>query len=281
MVTQKALQFFFSLLQSESGLSLDDSKQYLIETRLEPIAIQEGFTSIDGLVRHMKENASSVLRQKVIDAMTTNETSFFRDITPFETMRKEILPNLLKANEKSRRLRIWSAGCSTGQEAYSIAMLLCDLGPSIQNWNVSIMATDIAEKVLQRAKTGIYSQHEVQRGLPVTYLTRYFNQDEMQWEIKPEVKRFLEFRKLNFLSGFSSLGAFDVIFCRNVLIYFDVNTKKKVLEQIAETLAPNGSLFLGGAEMLLGVTNDFVRFEMGRGSYYKKKEPSSQIKDRS
>ncbi len=276
MVTQTALHFFFSLLQSESGLSLDDSKQYLIETRLQPIAVQEGFPSIDHLARHMKESASPLLRQKIIDAMTTNETSFFRDITPFETMKKEVLPNIMKVKEKSRRLRIWSAGCSTGQEPYSIAMLLCDLAPSIQSWNVSIMATDIAEKVLQRARAGVYSQHEVQRGLPVSYLTRYFSQSGTEWEVKPEVKQFLEFRKLNFLSDFSSLGTFDVIFCRNVLIYFDIETKKKVLEQIARVLAPDGSLFLGGAEMLLGITDHFLRFEMGKGSCYKKNEPSNQ-----
>lgn len=270
MVTQGALHFFFSLLQNESGLALDDSKRYLIETRLEPVAIQEGFSSIDDLVRHMRENSSPLLRQKVVDAMTTNETSFFRDVTPFEMMRSAILPDLLKTNERNRRIRIWSAGCATGQEPYSIAMLLCDLAPSLQNWNASILATDIAEKVLQRAQAGVYSQYEVQRGLPVTYLTRYFNQDGIQWGIKPEVKRLVEFRKINFLSDFSSLDSFDVIFCRNVLIYFDVDTKKKVLEQAAKVLAPGGFLFLGGAETLLGITGDFARFETGRASYYRK-----------
>lgn len=268
--TQETLTFLFSLLHKESGLALDNSKQYLIETRLDPIARQEGFPSINDLGRHMKQNPSQPLRQKVIDAMMTNETSFFRDIKPFELLKGVVLPDLIKANEKGRRLRIWAAGCSTGQEPYTISMLLCEMAPELHKWDIRIIATDIAEGALERARAGIYSQYEVQRGLPVTYLTRFFNQRKTEWEIKQEVKRLVEFQRLNLLSGFSHLGIFDVIFCRNVLIYFDADAKVRIMEQFADILSSGGVFFLGGAETPFGITNKFTRIETEKGVCYKK-----------
>lgn len=270
MVTQETLGFLFSLLHKESGLALDESKSYLIESRLQPIAVQEGFSSIDDLGRHMRLNPSSLLRQKIVDAMATHETSFFRDRTPFDLLKKTLLPEFLKKNETNRRLRIWSAASSSGQEPYSIAMLLSEMGPLLHPWDAQILATDIAEEVLIRARSGLYSQFEVQRGLEIAYLTRYFSQHPGGWEVKPEVKKFVKFQKLNILSNFSSLGPFDIIFCRNILIYFDSSTKKKVLEQMARTLSSDGVLILGGAESPLGIISDFVRMEAGKGVYYKK-----------
>ncbi|MBI5746050.1 MAG: protein-glutamate O-methyltransferase CheR [Nitrospirae bacterium] len=251
-------------------MALDDSKTYLIETRLDPIARQEGFPSINDLGRHMKQHPSQPLRQKVIDAMMTNETSFFRDVKPFELLKGVVIPDLLKANEKGRRIRIWTAGCSTGQEPYTISMLLCEMGPALRQWDIGILATDIADGALARAKAGIYSQYEVQRGLPVTYLTRFFNQRKTEWEIKQEVKRLVEFRRLNLLSGFSHLGIFDVIFCRNVLIYFDADTKVRIMEQFADILSSGGVFFLGGAETPFGITGKFTRIETEKGVCYKK-----------
>lgn len=270
MVTQETLNFLSLLVHKDSGLVLDESKRYLIETRLEPIASREGFSSIDDLGLHIRRNPSSVLRQKVVDAMMTNETSFFRDVTPFEIVRNIVLPDLINADDKTHRIRIWSAGCSTGQEPYSIAMILSEMASKLRLWDIKILATDIVEGSLERAKAGIYSHYEVQRGLPVTYLTRFFNQRKMEWEIRPEVKRLVEFQRLNLLSGFSSIGTFDIIFCRNVLIYFDINTRMKVLKQFTDVLSPKGALLLGGAETPLNITNEFVRIEKEKGVYYKR-----------
>lgn len=276
MVTQETLNFFFSLLHRESGLTLDESKSYLIETRLEPIADKEGFPSIDDLCRHMRKNPSSNLCQKVVDAMMTTETSFFRDITPFEVLKDVILPNLINTNDKTRKIRIWSAGCSSGQEPYSIAMIICEMASKLRLWDIEILATDIAEGALERARAGVYSQYETQRGLSATHLTRFFSQQGSKWEIRPEVKRFVKFKKLNFLSGFSIIGDFDIIFCRNVLIYFDVNTKTKILERFTNILSPGGVLLLGGTETPFGITDEFIRVEAEKGVYYKKNLNSSK-----
>lgn len=280
MVLNETLNFFFSLLRKESGLTLDESKGYLIETRLEPVASKEGFSSIDDLGRYIRKNPLSGIRQKVVDAMMTTETSFFRDVTPFEVVKNALLPNLIKANNKTRRIRIWSAGCSTGQEPYSIAMILHEMTPALRLWDVKILATDIAEGTLERAKAGIYSQYEVRRGLPATYLTRFLFQCGNKWEIRPEVKRFVKFQKLNLLSGFSGIGDFDIIFCRNVLIYFDVNTKAKIMEQFTRVLSPDGVLLLGGTETPLGITDRFVRVESVKGVYYKKNTVSNNVQTR-
>jgi chemotaxis protein methyltransferase CheR len=269
MVTKETLDFLFSFLYKESGLVLDESKTYLIETRLMPLAVQEGFSSIEDLGKQMKSSPAPLLLQKVVEAMTTNETSFFRDRVPFDTFKK-VIYSLMKVNEKTRRIRIWSACCSTGQEPYSMALTLCEMGADLKLWDIQILATDIDTKVLQHAKEGIYSQYEAQRGLPITYLTRYFNQKGTSWEIIPEVKKFVNFQKLNIVSGSFGAGGMDIIFCRNVLIYFDIPTKKKILDQMANTLAPNGALFLGGVETPLGITDKFTRVELDKGIYYKK-----------
>lgn len=268
MVTQETLKIFFTLLRQESGLVLDESKRYLIETRLEPIAVQEGFSSINELGERLQRSPSPFLRQKVVDAMTTNETSFFRDRTPFETLKNSVLPDLIKRNARTRRIRIWCAACSTGQEPYSIAMQLCEMAPDLAAWDVKILATDIAKVVLERASAGVYSQHEVQRGLSTPYLLRFFRQSGVEWRINPEVKRFVEFKRMNLLSNLSSIGVVDVIFCRNLLIYFGLDTKKSVVERMAGVLSPHGALFLGGAETLFGITDRFARPEGNKGNYY-------------
>lgn len=226
VLSKDILEFFFDLLYRESGLVLDESKTYLLEARLEPLAIQEGFPSIAVLGQNMMRRPNSILRQKVVDAMTTNETSFFRDMTPFTIMKETILPELLKTNQASKKIRIWCAASSTGQEPYSLAMGLAEMSPKLLGWDVKIMASDICERVLMKARAGIYSQHEVQRGLPMPLLIRFFEQSGTNWKIKADVKRYVEYQKLNLLTSFSRIGPFDVIFCRNILIYFDAVTKK-------------------------------------------------------
>jgi chemotaxis protein methyltransferase CheR len=266
---RETLSFLFAMLKKESGLILDDSKIYLVESRLEPIAKAEGFGSIDELTRRLQHDAAPSLRRRVIEAMTTNETSFFRDITPFTVLKSAVLPKLIKANEGAKRLRIWSGACSTGQEAYSIAFSVGDTS-ELSGWDVKILGTDIAEKVLERATAGVYTQHEVQRGLGVAYLVRFFTQQGTDWAIKPEIKRMVEFRQLNVLHDFARFGPFDVIFFRNILIYFDASTKKQILERIAGVLSPSGVLFLGGTETPLGITDRWVRVKLDQGVVYKR-----------
>lgn len=279
MVSKESLNYFFSFLQKESGLILDDSKTYLIEARLEPIASEAGLASIDSLCQQLRLNPNSPLRQKVVDAMTTNETSFFRDMIPFEIVRKMVLPELLKTNQKSKNIRIWSAACATGQEPYSLAMLLSNLDAAVAGWNVEILATDLVERVLDKARKGIYSHYEIQRGLPAQYMTRYFDQVDSEWRVKPELKKWIQFRRLNLLSDYASLGLFDIIFCRNILIYFDAASKKKVLERMAACLTPDGVLFLGGGETPLGITDQLTRIEVDRGVYYKKNGAGPAVPD--
>jgi chemotaxis protein methyltransferase CheR len=271
-VSKESVDFIITLLHRESGLVLDSSKTYLIEARLEPIACEAGLGSIDALCRHLKQNPTSLLLQKVVDAMATNETSFFRDVIPFDIVRNLLLPDLLKANQKQRQIRIWSAACATGQEPYSLAMLLCNIESTLAGWDVRILATDLVERVLERARSGIYTQYEIQRGLPAQYMTRFFDQVDTDWKIRPEVKRWIEFKRLNLLYDFSSFGKFDIIFCRNILIYFDNASKKKVLEGMAASLAPHGALLLGGGETPLGITDRLTRIEVGRGVYYRRND---------
>ncbi|MFY9269196.1 MAG: protein-glutamate O-methyltransferase CheR [Candidatus Manganitrophaceae bacterium] len=272
MVTRDLLDFFFALLRKESGLMLDESKRYLIESRLEPLAIQEGFSSIEELGRHVRKHRPPLLLRKVVEAMTTHETSFFRDSAPFEIVQRVFLPEIMNANQKTRRIRIWSAACSTGQEAYSIAMILCETGLVLGSWDVHILGTDLSDQALEKARAGLYTPHEVQRGLPIHFLKRFFISSPDGWRIDAGVKRWVEFRHDNLISNYSSLGVFDLIFCRNILIYFDIETKRRVLARIARSLPPRGLLFLGAAESLVGVTDLFERIETEKWGYYRKRD---------
>lgn len=279
MVLQDTVSFLSMMLKRESGLVIDDSKTYLVDARLEPLAQEEGYSSIDDLTNYLRINSNPMLLQKVIDAMTTNETLFFRDHRPFDLLRKILIPDLLKINKTSRKIRIWSAACSTGQEPYSIAIVLLELGSIVSEWDIQIIATDISRRVLESARDGIFSQNEVQRGLPVSYLTRYFQQIGTKWELRSNVKQIVQFRQLNLLDHFSALGSFDLIFCRNVLIYFDVEMKQNILDRMKDTLHPDGGVILGGSETILGVTEKLVRVTVDGHYYYKaNQEIATKIK---
>ncbi len=269
MVSKEMLQFYFKLLYQESGLLLDESKTYLIESRLEPLAVQEGFDSIEMLGHQLMQTGNRSLREKVVDAMTTNETSFFRDSPAYSVLREVLIPGLLASNSASRKLRIWSAACSTGQEPYSLAILLSEMGSMLDGWDIQIMASDISESVLIRAKTGVYSQHEVQRGLTAHQLLRHFTQVGLTWQIKPKLQELVHFRRLNLLSPFSSIGQMDIVFCRNILIYLDTKTKQNVIDRITNLLAPEGVLFLGGTEGLFGLNTSLVRVDEKKAGFYK------------
>jgi chemotaxis protein methyltransferase CheR len=255
------------LLKERSGLVLSSDKQYLVESRLLPIARKSGLTGLGELVQKIKTPGTEALIVEVVEAMTTNESFFFRDKIPFDHFREAIMPSLVVARAKQRRIRIWCAAASTGQEPYSLAMCLKEMAGQISGWRVEIIATDLSHEVLEKAKAGIYSQFEVQRGLPIQLLVKYFTQIGETWQIAPEIRSMVQYRPFNLLSDFGQLGIFDVVYCRNVLIYFDQQTKVDVLDRIARIAEPDGFLVLGAAETVVGLTEAFKPIPERRGLY--------------
>lgn len=266
-MTPQDYAYLSKLLNERSGLHLAGDKQYLIESRLLPVARQNNCGSIGDLVMKLKQFAEESLRQRVTEAMTINESFFFRDKAPFERFQDTVLPHMLKARAASRRIRIWCAAASTGQEPYSLAMMFKQAEHEFAGWKIEILATDISVEVLEKAKSGLYTQFEVQRGLPIQLLLKYFKQDGDQWRIVQELRDMVQYRQHNLLDDFSMLGMFDVIFCRNVLIYFDSKTKQDVLTRIARSLVRDGQLLLGAAETVVGFTNLFMPMPDKRGLY--------------
>lgn len=259
---------FAKILKDGSGLVMTEEKSYLMETRLLAVAQRHGHPSLAHLARALREKQHPALVREIVEAMTTNESSFFRDLKPFEQFRKIVLPALLKARAASgRMLRFWSAGCAAGQEPYSLAMILDDERLRLAGWHVSLLATDISVEMIERAKEGIYTQFEVQRGLPLKYLIRHFEPEADRWQIKLELRRMVEFRQGNLLADLAAFGRFDAIFCRNVLLYFDGPTKTSLLDRYARVLRPDGFLALGGAETTLGISEKFEPVPEQRGLY--------------
>jgi chemotaxis protein methyltransferase CheR len=253
-------------LKESSGLDLSVNKQYLIESRLLPLSRKAGLKGIDELLREMKNGSAPMIAQ-VVEAMTTNETFFFRDKTPFDHFRETILPALIKARSGRRSIRIWCAAGSTGQEPYSLAICLKEMGGALAGWRTEIVATDLSQEVIDRSKAGIYSQFEVQRGLPIQMLVKYFKQAGEFWQINADLRAMVQHRQLNLLHDFVQLGVFDVIFCRNVLIYFDLDTKIDILNRLARAIEPDGFLTLGAAETVVGLTDVFKPYPERRGLY--------------
>ena len=259
-------EFLRRLLKESSGLDLSPDKQYLVESRLIPLARRNGLSGIGELVQRIKSGADA-LTVETVEAMTTNETFFFRDKIPFDHFRETILPGLLQARAGRRSLRIWCAASSTGQEPYSIAMCLKEAGPALAGWRTEIVATDISLGVLEKARTGLFSQFEVQRGLPIQMLVKHFRQIGELWQLNADIRAMVQHRQLNLMQDFSHLGAFDVIFCRNVLIYFDQETKIGVFNRLAPMLENDGFLVLGAAESVVGITDAFKPHPDRRGLY--------------
>jgi chemotaxis protein methyltransferase CheR len=265
-VTPLDYDFLRKLLKERSGLDLSADKQYLVESRLMPLARKAGLAGIPELVQKMKSGAEA-LTVEVVEAMTTNETFFFRDKIPFDHLRDTILPTLLQSRASRKTLRIWSAAGSTGQEPYSIAMVLKERAAALSGWRIEIVATDLSQEVLEKSRAGIYSQFEVQRGLPIQLLVKYFTQIGELWQINSELRGMVQHKQLNLLNDFSHLGKFDVIFCRNVLIYFDQETKIGIFERMAKVIEPDGMLMLGAAESVVGITDAFRPCPDKRGLY--------------
>lgn len=254
-------------LHARSGIVLTPDKAYLVETRLAPLMRREGCADLSALVAKVKAALSGPIADEVVELMTTNETLFFRDGKPFEHLRQQVLPKLAAARGPRGVIRVWSAACSTGQEAFSVAMTALEIAPALAGCRVEILGTDLSREVLRRAETARYSQFEVQRGLPITMLTKYFRKDGSDWVVKDEVRALVSFREWNLLRPPQPLGRFDVVLLRNVLIYFDQPTKTRVLDNVASVLAKDGVLYLGGAETVLGISSRFAPLDGARSAY--------------
>ena len=265
------------LLKKRSGLAISKDKTYLLESRLLPIARKRGMASLDDLVAAVRLRHEEPLLRDITEAMTTNESLFFRDGKPFDRFSNIVLPNLVERRASSRRIRIWCAACSTGQEPYSLAICVREAAQLLKDWRVEIVATDISGEVLEKAKVGVYSQFEVQRGLPIKHLVKYFKKAGEMWQIDASIRAMINYRELNLLLDFTSLGAFDVIFCRNVLIYFEQNLKTQILNRISQMMPNDGYLILGGAETVISLETKFGPMAGERGIYTLSGETAHQL----
>jgi chemotaxis protein methyltransferase CheR len=262
-------EYIRSLVLKRSAIVLEPEKNYLVESRLLPLARREGFSSIAELVARLRASSLDGLQQKVVEAMTTNETSFFRDQNPFEALRKVVLPDLFQRRASERKLRIWCGACSTGQEPYTIAMILCEHFVGFADWKTEIIATDLSTDVLARAREGRFSQLEVNRGLPAAWLAKYFQRHGTGWQLAEKLRRLVDFCPLNLIDPAWRIAPADIVFLRNVLIYFDVPTKKTILQKVRQVLRPDGYLFLGGAETTMNLDDAFERIPFERAGCYR------------
>ena len=265
-MTPPEYEYLRKFLKDYSGLDLSADKQYLIESRLFPLARKVGLSGISELVQKIM-GGSAAFNVQVVEAMTTNETFFFRDKVPFEHFRNLIMPQMLRSRANRKSVRIWCAAGSTGQEPYSLAMSLKEMGAALGGWRIEIVATDLSQEVLEKSRAGLYSQFEVQRGLPIQLLVKYFKQVGELWQINPDIRAMVQHRQFNLLHDFSQLGVFDLIFCRNVLIYFDQETKTNIFNRLAKAVEPDGFLVLGAAETVIGLTTVFKPLVEQRGVY--------------
>jgi len=274
-IDKQDFEFVRDLLRQRSGVALDSGKGYLVEARLTPVAEKAGFASIRDLVSQLRQGDTDSLHAKVVEALTTNETLFFRDVHPFNTLRSSILPELIEKRSTQRRLNVWCAAAASGQEPYSLAMVLAEHFPQLASWNVRLIASDISDAVLERAARGTYSQLEVNRGLPAPMLVKYFRQEGGDWQISDEIRRRVEFRNINLSEEWPPLPPMDVVFMRNVLIYFNLEIKRAILGKVRQILRPDGYLFLGSAETTINIDPEFKRVEFDRTVVYAHQERDS------
>jgi chemotaxis protein methyltransferase CheR len=270
-MTSEDFDYVRSFIRQESAIVLETGKEYLVESRLLTLAHREHFASLDDLFSRLRSTPQNGLHRKVLDAMTTNETSFFRDIHPFEALKKIVLPAIMARRAKERQVTFWCGAASTGQETYSVLMLIAEHFPELFNWNFKFIATDLSSQVIERARAGRFSQLEVNRGLPASLLVKYFSRQGEEWEIKEELRRRVEFRELNLIANWGSLPPVDLIFMRNVLIYFDIETKKSILAKARGLLRPEGYLLLGGAETTFNIDDGFDRTVCDKTTFHQLK----------
>ncbi|NBX74736.1 MAG: methyltransferase domain-containing protein [Alphaproteobacteria bacterium] len=263
------------ILKQRSGLVLTPEKAYLLESRLLPVARKYSLKGLDELAAQIRSRRDEAMLRDMTEAMTTNESSFFRDQKPFDQFKNIIMPHVAEARAAKKQVRVWSAACSSGQEAYSLTMLWHELAAKYPGWKLEIMGTDLSAEMVERSRSGIYTQFEVQRGLPIQLLMKYFTQQGDKWQINTQCRALCQFKEMNLLQDFGPVGVFDIIYCRNVLIYFDPPTKTRVLEAMSKVLAPDGALYLGGAETVLGLTDKFRPVDANRGLYVLSSAPAA------
>lgn len=264
-------KFLQQFIKEQTAIVIDLEKEYLIEARLGPIAKELGLPSIDVLLDEVRTKPNDKLRTRIIDAITTNETFFFRDVYPFEFLKNKAVLDVIEKKKPEKKLNIWCAAASSGQEPYTIAMILKDYAAKLDGWVINFIASDLSETMLEKAKLGIYNQLEVNRGLPMPYLIKYFEKVGSSWQIKQEIRDMIKFQKIN-LKNTWQLARMDIIFMRNVLIYFDLDTKKDIFKRLEFILNPEGYLFLGGSETLLGISNNFERLGVEKVPCYQLKK---------
>ncbi|HEV7206608.1 MAG TPA: protein-glutamate O-methyltransferase CheR [Jatrophihabitans sp.] len=262
--------FVADFLRQRSAISIGPGKEYLVESRLTPLARDIGLADLNALIGELRRPfPDPSIRDRVVEAMTTNETSFFRDQHPFEAMRTTLVPQVIERNAGVRRLNIWSAASSTGQELYSIAMLLDSNFPELQNWDVTLMGTDLSTDVLARAREGRFSALEVNRGLPAPMMVRYFERAGAEYVVDANLRRWCTFKQMNLAEAWPVLPIFDIVFCRNVLIYFEIPVRQQILDKVRRTLTPGGHLLLGAAETTLGVVDGYSPVRIGNTVAYR------------
>ena len=267
-IAPEAFGFVCDLVRRESAIVLESGKEYLVESRLMPLARANGDVDIDAYVARARRQPAGPHFRDIVEALTTNETSWFRDGEPFTAFRTTVLPELIQGRQASHRLRLWSAACSSGQEAYTVAMLLDD-APELAGWHCEILGTDLSTEMVERSRSGVYSQLEINRGLPAAALVKHFQRDGAAWRVNDRLAAMTTFRQLNLVRPWPLMGQFDVVFLRNVLIYFDLPTKRQVLASVRRVLAPGGYLYLGASETTMGVDDAWERMPIGRSSVYR------------
>ncbi len=270
---RQGLQYLRELVLSQSGIVLDADKDYLLHSRLEPLARELEFSSVEELADHLCCSKVGTLHGRVVEAMTTNETSFFRDVHPFEVFRDHVLPDLIAKRQHTKTLSLWCGASSSGQEPFTVAMIIREHFPDLSTWPISFLATDISEEMLRKCREGSYSQLEVNRGVPTSFLLKFFEKKGMSWRIKEELQSMIDFQRLNLIGPWPPIGPVDVVWLRNVLIYFDVDKKKEILQKIKALLRPDGYLFLGGAETTMNLDDCFERLPYKGTSCYRVVEP--------
>lgn len=272
-LSQEDFKVIAELVLKEAAIVIEPGKEYLVRTRLVPLVKSSNLASIRELVESLKNsNSDSSVKKAIVEALTTNETTFFRDLDPFHLLRDKLLPTLITKRKDKKSIQIWSAACSSGQEPYSIAMMIVDTFPNLKDWNIEIFATDLSSQILNKAKEGVFNQFEINRGLPANYLIKYFTKEDNNWRLKEEVRSKVKFFELNLMRPFQGIPAVDVVFLRNVLIYFSVDTKKDILARVRRVLRSDGTLLLGSAESTLNVDDNFERNAFGTTSYYQLKQ---------
>lgn len=267
-ITADAFTFVSDLVRRESAIVLGPGKEYLVESRLLPLARANGDANIEAYVAKARQHPGGPFPRQIVEALTTNETSWMRDSEPFLALRTTVVPELVAKRSASRKLRVWSAASSSGQEPYSIAMTLADM-PALTGWSIDIIGSDLSHEMVARCQAGRYSQLEMNRGLPATQLVRHFTREGAYFKVNPALAAMTSFRQVNLVRPLPPMGTFDIVFCRNVLIYFDTPTKREVLRKIRQVMAPDGVLYLGAAEMTMGVDDAWERVAIGRSSVHR------------